>query len=417
MVDAPTLPSPLRRQWRLIGVAFGGATLLLAVGYWLFLQPSYVVLAQDLRPAAAAAIVAELDKRGTAHRLRDDGATILVPADQADATRLAISGIEITGAQTGFELFNKSDIGLTNFAQKINYQRALQGELVRTLMQMEGIQTARVHLAIPERALFRGDRSEPTAAVTITMRMGQTLTPDRVVGIQRLVAASVPDLPEGHVVVLDGDGRVVSATPQRDETSSANRSPDADERDAVARYYQARARRAIEARMPGLKLLVRALPLQLPNAAASTPDWIPAGVGSERNFVVRMIIISPTRLNVDDQRAIGDAVQQAVALDIDRGDAIEFQQGPVEPMPGSAPPLPPTSVTAMASSQPAAPSASAAVPEARWRYWPLLALLLVPLGVLVLRGRSPATLGFAAHQSFAERLRRQLEPEADDVAA
>ncbi len=416
MADALPPSNLLRRQWLLIGAAFGGVTLLLAVGYWLFLQPGYVVLAQDLRPAAAAAIVAELDKRGTPHRLRDDGATILVPSDQVDATRLAISGVEITGEQTGFELFNKSDMGLTNFAQKINYQRALQGELVRTLMQTEGIQAARVHLAIPERALFRGDRTEPTAAVTITMRLGQTLTPDRVVGVQRLVAASVPDLPESHVVVLDGDGRVVSVASQQGEPSSTDRSPDADERDAVARYYQARARRAVEARMPGLKLLVRALPMPLPSAVTSTPDWTPAGAGSDRNFVVRMIVITPAQLNSEDQQAVSDAVRQAVALDIDRGDSIEFKQGPIEPALTPPPPTPmPTA--AAASPQATAIPASVTGPETSWRYWPLLALVLIPLGLFVFRARTPATLGMDEHQSFAERLRRQLEPENNDAAA
>ncbi|MEI9851949.1 MAG: flagellar basal-body MS-ring/collar protein FliF [Sphingomonas sp.] len=213
-----------RAQLLLLAGIFAAVTAVLAAGYFLFLRADYVVLAQNLRPADASLVVAELDKRGAAYRLRDGGGTILVPEDQADATRVAIAGSDAAAhGQIGFELFNKSDMGLTNFAQKINYQRALQGELMRTIAMMDGVESARVHLALPERALFRGDRSPPRAAVTVAMKPGQTADPSRVAGIQRLVAAAVPDLPETGVVVLDASGRVIS--PSAPATAAEDRPP------------------------------------------------------------------------------------------------------------------------------------------------------------------------------------------------
>lgn len=136
--------------------------------YWFVLRTDYVPVFERLTQNDAAAVVAELTERKIDHRLADGGTTILIAAEQADQARLDIASSELPlRGQMGFELFNESDMGLTEFAQKINYQRALQGELARTIMLLDGVDNARVHLALPERALFRGARSAPTAAVTL----------------------------------------------------------------------------------------------------------------------------------------------------------------------------------------------------------------------------------------------------------
>src|SRR3954454_16858263 len=141
--------APPGRQ--LAAVAFGAVLLcaLLAAFWLLFLRTDYGVLFSRLREPDAATIVAELDKRKIPYRLEQGGTTILVPADRVDNTRLAVMGEDLPlKGQVGFELFNKSDMGLTDFAQKINYQRALQGELARTIMTVESVDSARVHLSI-----------------------------------------------------------------------------------------------------------------------------------------------------------------------------------------------------------------------------------------------------------------------------
>ena len=420
-----TLPP---RQLYLLGGLFALVLALLATGYFLFLRTDYVVLAQDLRPADTSAIVAELDKRGIAYRLRDGGSTILVGEGQADATRVAIAGSEAAAhGQTGFELFNKSDLGLTNFAQKINYQRALQGELVRTIMAMEGVETARVHLALPEKALFRSERVEPKAAVTITMKPGQAADLARVVGIQQLVAAAVPDLPASKVVVLDALGHVISPTPALGEGAVAGERPaDIEERAALENYYRARARGAIERQMPGVRFALRVLLFPAAPAATSAPEadpataapagWSPSGEGAARNFRLRMLFISEAPLNPEDEQVVRNAVVQATGLSDRSGDSLSFETGPVD-QPG--PPAP------VAQASPV--QASAAVPAANRASgfaWPPLWLWIaagVAVGALLIwrvRG-ARAQLRGEEHEAFAERLRRQLNlaGEASDAAA
>ncbi|HWW12838.1 MAG TPA: flagellar basal-body MS-ring/collar protein FliF, partial [Brevundimonas sp.] len=195
----------------------GAAALVLAIaliGVYLATRPNYNVLFADLRQADAATIVAELEKDKTPYKLDDGGATILAPADQVDQIRLEIMGADLPLKGTvGFELFNKSDMGLTEFAQRINYQRAIQGELARTIMTIDAIDTARVHLTLPEPSIFRAERKPAKASVSLTTRPGHALEQQTVAGIQRLVAASVPDLDAADVVVLDTHGSLATGVP------------------------------------------------------------------------------------------------------------------------------------------------------------------------------------------------------------
>lgn len=184
--------------------------LLIAI-FFTFFHASYGILFSGLRTMDAAAIVAELDRRKVPYKLEDGGATILMPTDLINTTRLAVMSQDLPlKGMVGFELFNKSDMGLTEFAQKINYQRALQGELARTIMSLDSVEMARVHLTLTEATIFRAERIPPKASVTIATRSGTLLLGSTVRGIRRLVAAAVPDLDVENVVVLDQHGGIVS---------------------------------------------------------------------------------------------------------------------------------------------------------------------------------------------------------------
>jgi flagellar M-ring protein FliF len=200
--------SGLQRQARW-GVAIGTLAIVLLVGglaLWAY-RTDYQVLFSDLAPRDAAAMTAELDKSKTPYELSDGGATILVPKELVYKTRLALMGTDVPlhGA-VGFELFNNADFGMTEFVQKVNYQRAVQGELTRTILAIEGVQSARVHLAVPEQGLFKKAATKPKASVTVSMKPGKVLAPEQVTGIQRLVAASVPDIQAADVTVLNQHG-------------------------------------------------------------------------------------------------------------------------------------------------------------------------------------------------------------------
>ena len=168
---------PAQRQILLAVGVVVIAVFLLGSVYFVFLRKPDVILFSNLRPTDAATIVAELDKKKVPYRLADDGTTILVSADKVDATRLGILSQDLPlKGSVGFELFNKSDIGLTEFAQKINYQRALQGELSRTIMAIDAVDTARVHLSLPEDTIFRDDKRSPKASIALTLKPGRSLS-------------------------------------------------------------------------------------------------------------------------------------------------------------------------------------------------------------------------------------------------
>ncbi|MET0182994.1 MAG: flagellar basal-body MS-ring/collar protein FliF [Caulobacterales bacterium] len=229
-------------QVRLAAIVFAVIIAVLVAIYFFAFRQNYTVLFDNLEPAEAAAVVAELDKQKATYKLGNGGAQILVPEGKHDALRLSIAGsnLPLHGLE-GFELFNESDMGLTDFAQKIKYQRALQGELARTIMMIDGVEDARVHIAMPERALFRGAQNTTKAAVTLVMRAPEYETPASIEGVQRLVAAAVPDLLTSDVVVLNAHGEVISprvaVLPPRGDSSgtTAPRNPHLDRAIAATR--------------------------------------------------------------------------------------------------------------------------------------------------------------------------------------
>lgn len=173
----------------------------------MLLRTDYQVLFSDLAPQDAATMTAELDKLKTPYRLSGDGNTILVPAELVHRTRLKLVAKELPlrGA-VGLELFNSSEVGMTEFTQKVNYQRALQGELTRTILSLDEVASVRVHLVMAEQALFKKNVKQAKASISIAMKPGRALDATQVQGIQRLVAAAVPDIKAGDVTIVDHNG-------------------------------------------------------------------------------------------------------------------------------------------------------------------------------------------------------------------
>ncbi|WP_005034704.1 flagellar basal-body MS-ring/collar protein FliF [Holophaga foetida] len=225
----------IKSFWEGLGARFGDrgrlglslgtvfiVVLLVAGSYWI-LRPEYQVLFGDLSPQDAAAMTAELERQKMPYTLSDQGGgrtSILMEKAEVYKTRIKLMGKEIPlhGA-VGFELFNNSDFGMTEFAQKINYQRALQGELTRTILSLSEIRDARVLLALPEQGLFKQASSKPKASVTLTLKDGMHLRGEQVGGIQRLVAAAVPGIQAQDVTLVDQNG--VALTRVSDSESEA----------------------------------------------------------------------------------------------------------------------------------------------------------------------------------------------------
>ncbi|MCX7274072.1 MAG: flagellar basal-body MS-ring/collar protein FliF [Burkholderiales bacterium] len=204
----------------------GGVLLILAiVAYFAMsvLRVDYQTLFADLDPQDAASMVAELDKLHVPYRLNAEGTAIQVDSAQVHALRLKLMGkSSAMRGGVGFEIFNNTDFGMTEFAQKINYQRALQGELTRTIQSLDEVKTARVHLVLPESGLFKKNGQKPKASITLAMKDGRSLPPEQVLGIQRLVAAAVPEIEPGAVTIADHQGVTLTRAvgPDGDEAAS-----------------------------------------------------------------------------------------------------------------------------------------------------------------------------------------------------
>ena len=169
---------------------------------------NYGPLYTNISPQDGAAIVKELEAEKIPYGISSGGSVIEVPRGLIYQTRIKLAGKSVPpGGGVGFEIFEKTPFGISEFTQQVNYLRALQGELSRTINSIAAIQSSRVHLAIPSRSNFLGPEEKPSASVVVDLRPGYHLSPDQVQGIINLVASSVPKLSAEKVTVIDSSGR------------------------------------------------------------------------------------------------------------------------------------------------------------------------------------------------------------------
>src|SRR4249919_50836 len=191
------------------GLLVGAALVLLgliAALWWLF-SPRYQLLFGNLQETDAAEVTKSLTEWKIPYRYTDGGTGIEVPVEQVYDTRMKLVSAGVpSGGHVGFELFDHSDFGVTEFAQRVNYQRALQGELERSVAALPGVEAVRVHLTIRRPGLFVGQDDASKASVAVTMTPGEILTPSQVAGIRNLVASAVDGLAPTAVVVLGPNG-------------------------------------------------------------------------------------------------------------------------------------------------------------------------------------------------------------------
>ncbi len=173
--------------------------------------PDMQILFSNLLPEDAAEIVNKLKDKKIPFKLTHNGTAILVPKEQVYETRLALASEGLPkGGGVGFEVFDRQNLITTDFIQKMNYQRALQGELSRTIKQIKAVEQVRVHIVTPKESLFLNEQKKPTASVFIKTRAGASLDPAQIEGIIHLVASSVEGLDPGNVTVVDTSGKILS---------------------------------------------------------------------------------------------------------------------------------------------------------------------------------------------------------------
>lgn len=188
-------------------------------------KTDYKVLYTDLTKDDSATIARMLETGKISYQVKDDGKTIMVPEDQVEIWRLEIAkkGVNFTGT-VGYEVFDKQAFGTTSFVQKINKQRALEGELVKTVMHLRGVTRARIHLSIPESSPFVSEKKPPSASVVLDVERGVTMTSDEVKGVQSLISSSVDGMRSHNVVIIDSRGKKLSENDGDNmSTETANR--------------------------------------------------------------------------------------------------------------------------------------------------------------------------------------------------
>lgn len=236
----------LSRVQQLAAVGFSVALVggMLALLLWAR-APEYRVAFSNLEPEDAGAITNRLKEQNVPYELSSDGRAVMVPAARVADVRLqmATNGLP-AGGVVGFEVFNQQNFAMTDFSQRVNYQRALEGELTRTIAALDAVDQVRVHLVLPQPSLFVQGAREPSASVTLRMKAGRRLTSEQVAGVTHLVASSVEGLKPDSVTIVDARGQVLSNTAEAalDRLSEQQRATQQD----VERELQLRAQQMLD---------------------------------------------------------------------------------------------------------------------------------------------------------------------------
>lgn len=292
----------------------GSAGALFVIAFYMYTwsgAPSYVTLYSGLDPADSGEIVEELRSRGVPFELSAAGGTVRVPETQVDELRVAFAAQGLPeGGNTGFELFDGNALTATDFVQRLNFQRGLQGELSRTIETFDAVQAARVHVVLPERSLFLEDEQLASASVVLQLRPGMRLDTAEVRGIAQLVSGAVEGLEQSGVSIIDAGGGVLYDGATEGEAGLAGPGSQLDEQ----RIYERTLEHDVQAlldRALGLgrsAVSVRAV-LNFDRAETETETFTP---GENEDGVPRSQT-SVTETYTANDEAVGGVVPGAVA--------------------------------------------------------------------------------------------------------
>lgn len=209
-------------------VAIVGGLAILIAGFLVFrwaATPAYAPLFTNVASEDASAIVEELEAAGTPYQLSDGGATILVPKADVYDERIRLSGEGLpSNGSTGYEILDEQDLSTSQFQEQTGYKRAMEGELAETIQALDQVDTAVVHLALPQQELFADEQKPTTASVLVDTRPGSTLAPEQVQAVVHLVASSVEGLDPKQVTVADSNGTVLSTSGDDFDAAANSRS-------------------------------------------------------------------------------------------------------------------------------------------------------------------------------------------------
>ena len=221
MTAVATLPPPATLSQRLSGLESGqrmrlvfGSVVILAIVIAAIVfgnQSDWRVLYANLADKDGGAIVAQLSQMNIPYKYTEGGSAILVPADKVHDTRLRLASQGLPkGSVVGFEMMESNRFGMTQFQERLTFQRGLEGELTRSIQALSSVQSARVHLALPNQNGFFREQQKPSASVLVSLYPARALDRTQIAGIVHLIASSVPELAPAAVSLLDDTGKLLS---------------------------------------------------------------------------------------------------------------------------------------------------------------------------------------------------------------
>ncbi len=281
-------------------VLVGSTAALAGIAYWAN-RPDYALLFGGLSATDAGKIVETLKEQNIPYELKENGASILVPRENVYDLRLRIAsdGL-VSDGQAGYELFDQNSLGMTDFMQKVNLRRALEGELAKTITSIRQVEQCRVHLVLPERSPFKEKQARPSASVVMQLAGGGALNPAQIEGITALVSGAVEGLAPADVTILDTRGALLS-------------NPAAGNPDASLSSSQLRAQKEVETHLTtgGQSMLDQVLgPGNAIVRVSATLDFSRTVSEKETIDPESATVISEEQL--DEQRTEGDATNSAV---------------------------------------------------------------------------------------------------------
>ncbi len=234
------------QQKLLIGLTTGITIILLAVLFFFLNQPDFSSLYGNLSQEDAANVIDYLNAQKIQYQIDDEGKTIKVSKDKVYETRLSLAakGIPSSGI-IGYEIFDKNTMGMSEFMQKLNYKRALEGELSRTIITLNGVESARVHITLPEKSIFKDEEKLPTASVVLKLKGNFSITKNNIAAIVNLISGSVEELTPANVTLIDSKGKILSKD-YNDEPLAFSSSKQYEIKQSVENYLAQKAQTVLD---------------------------------------------------------------------------------------------------------------------------------------------------------------------------
>lgn len=219
VINAAPAPSGGGKSQLMLGLGVAALAAVVVTSYMWSAQPDYRVLFSNLNDKDGGAIVSQLSQMNVQYKFSEGGGAIMVPADKVHEARLKLASQGLPrGSSVGFESMDGQKFGVTQFQEHVNYQRALEGELARSIQSLSAVQAARVHLALPKQSVFLREKQKPSASVLVSLHAGRSLDRAQIAGIVHLVSSSVADLSPKQISILDQSGNLLSSSAESSPT-------------------------------------------------------------------------------------------------------------------------------------------------------------------------------------------------------